>query len=230
MIKVLNNWLEIGEANKFLNKKRLPKHPTPEKNRDLYQLYNIIEFMPRNIRIIDLGCGELHVLKFLYALGFKNLYGVDLLIGWKERLVQLIKMLKEHSLSPPFHLFKGNITKTKFPAQFFDLGICISTIEHGVNLEEFLNESYRILKIGGLLFITTDYWEEDINIVNNNKPFGLSWKVFSKKDIKQFIELSYDIGFSLYKNSSIPNCSEQCVIWNNQEYTFICIVLKKEKK
>lgn len=228
MIKVLKDWLEIGEANKFLSRKGLPKHFDVQKNWDLYQLFGLVEAMPREIRVVDLGCGELMALKFLYAVGFKNLYGIELQIPWRNRLSQLSRMRKERSLKVPFHLYKGDLIKTKFPNQAFDLAICISVIEHGVDLEKFFSESHRILKPEGLLFITTDYWEEEIQVNDDNRPLGLHWKVFSKKDIEHMIELSYKFGFSLYQDSSIPQCSDKCILWNNQEYTFLNLVLKKE--
>jgi len=59
MIKVLQSWIEIGEAVKFIAKKNLPTHDTPQKNWDLYHLYKNIELLPKNIKIIDIGCGEL---------------------------------------------------------------------------------------------------------------------------------------------------------------------------
>jgi SAM-dependent methyltransferase len=227
MIKVLQSWLEIGEAHKFLNRKSLPKHSSAEKNWDLYQLYILINSMSREQKIIDLGCGELAALKLLYAMGFKELYGVDFSISWRSRLSQAIRMYEKRSLKVPFHLYKRDLTETKFPVHTFDLAVCISVIEHGVNLEKFFVETSRILKSNGLLFITTDYWEEEIKISDHNRPFGLSWKVFCKKEIQEVVKISNSFGFSLLKEMPIPGCSDKCIVWNNQEYTFLSIVLKK---
>lgn len=224
MIKVLKNWQEIGEAIKFLSRKCLPKYPAIEKNWDLYQLYTIIESMNRENKIVDLGCGErLWALRFLYALGYKNLYGIDLILSMRHRM----RIWRKHSLKAPFHLYRGDITRTKLPSETFDLAVCISVIEHGVTLEKFLSEAHRILKREGVLFITTDYWEDEIHIDDTNRPLGLPWKIYSKKDIENFVKLSHDFGFSLYKDVPIPNCADRCVIWNNQEYTFLSIILKK---
>jgi SAM-dependent methyltransferase len=228
MIKVLQDWIEIGGANKFLSRKGLPRHSSAEKNWDLYQLYTVVESMPRGLNIIDLGCGELMALKFLYAMGFTKLYGIDLSVSWRSRLSQVIRMWRNHSLKFPFHLYEGNLTETNFFDRMFDLAICISVLEHGVDLEDFFAESRRILKADGLLFITTDYWEEEIK-VDDNKPFGLPWKVFSKKDIEGFTKLSCEFGFSLYKDFSIPACSDRCIVWNNHEYTSLCMVLRKHE-
>ena len=227
MVKVLQNWIEIGEANKFLSKKGLPRYSTAEKNWDLRQLYSIIESIPRHSTIIDLGCSGLIPLKLLHAMGFENLYGIDLSLSWKNRLSQVIRMWRNRSLRAPFYLYKGDLTKTEFPAQTFDLAICISVIEHGVDLKDFLAESHRILKPSGSLFITTDYWEKGVQANNDNNPFGLPWKIFSKEKIEQFIRLSYDFGFSPYGDLSIPACSDKCVTWNNQEYSFLCMAFKK---
>ena len=229
MIKVLQDWLEIGEASKFLIRKGLPGYPGGEKNWDLYNLYRIVELMPRTIKIVDLGCRGLMALKFLYAMGFRNLYGIDLTITQRERLNQAIRMLRERSLRVPFHLCRGNLTKTKFPNHTFDLAVCTSTIEHGVKLEEFLSESKRILKPEGILFVSTDYWVEEIKAREETGLFGLPHKVFSERDIKHFIELAQPFGFSLYKNSVIPTCSDRCILLNKQEFTFLCMVFKKVK-
>lgn len=228
MINVLQNWSEIGEATKFLIGKGLPTYPGAEKNYDLYRLYKTVESMPAEAKIVDLGCGGLMALKFLYAMGFKNLYGIDLTITIGDRARQLTRMLRERTLRIPFHLRRGNLTRTNFPNNIFDLAVCISTIEHGVSLEEFLAESKRIIKPGGTLFVTTDYWSEKIPVKENEKPFGLPYKVFSEEDIKNFIKLAERFDFSLYNNVPIPEVSNKCIAWREKEYTFICIVFRKK--
>lgn len=228
MIRVLQNWVEIGESDKFLSRNALPKHGhSIEKNWDLYQLCTIAKSMPREIKSIDLGCGELFSLKLLHKLGFRNLYGIDLSVPLKNRLNQINLMRKSYSLKPPFHLYRGDLTKTNFPKEMFDLAVSISVIEHGVDIDKFFLESCRLLKPGGILFITTDYWQEKINIEDGNFPFGLVWKIFSKKDIEDIIARASKFNFSLYDNRDIPACSDKCVIWNNQEYTFLELVFKR---
>ena len=229
MIKVVKNWQEIGEANKFFNNKELPKYHYPEKNWDMYLLYYLVESMPLDGKIIDLGCGELYALKLLYAMGFKNLYGIDLAIPLKNRLSQVYRMWKKHSFKASFHLYKGDLTKSSFSDQMFNLAICISVIEHGVNIEEFFLESSRLLKPGGILFITTDYWEEEIKISRYNKFFRLPWKIFSRIDIEGIIRIAGKYNLSLYKNSPIPDCSDKCIVWNKQEYTVLALIFKKSK-
>jgi hypothetical protein len=84
----------------------------------------------------------------------------------------------------------------------------------------------RILKVGGLLFITTDYWEEDIEIDDSIKPFSLNWKIFSKKEIEELIVLAKAHNFVLEGNTNIPTCLDKPIHWY-YDYTFIALVFKK---
>lgn len=227
MIKVLRGWQEIGEATKFIKRRGLPEYLGCEKNWDLVQLFNIVHDMPRGIKIVDLGCGNLEVLKFLSAAGFANLFGMDLHISLRCRISQAARMARARGFSPPFRLKEGNIVKTGFPDGSFDLAVCVSVIEHGVDIDMFLREASRILARQGILFITTDYWDEHIDVGNDIRPFGLPWKVFSKQEIETLLERSAYYGFTQYQHSVIPPCSDKCIVWRGKEYTFLSIVLVK---
>lgn len=228
MIKVLQDWSEIGDANNLLSKEGLPKHLSSEKNWDLSQLYNIIKSLPRDANIIDLGCGQLWTLKLLHAMEFNKLSGIDLTISWKERLRQAIRMWRGQSFKLPFNLYKGDITNLQFPDEAFDLAVCVSVIEHGVDHEKFISELNRVLTPGGLLFITTDYWEDEIESYNKHNPYDLPWKIYSKKDIEDFVRLLKHHGFVPYLDEEIPGCSDRCIVWNEQEFTFLNLVFKKQ--
>ncbi len=230
MIKVLQDWLDIGEAKMNLEKKHLPAHIVCEKNWDIFEVFKIANPLPRAAKIVDLGYMGLGVLKLLYARDFKNIYGVDLSFCLKDRLSQIIKMYRGRTLKVPFHLFRGDLTQTRFPDSFFDMATSISVIEHGVDQQKFLREVFRILKRGGMLFLTVDYWEEEVNTDNNIRAYGLPWKIFSKKEIKQFLNLSHNCGFSLVENMPIPGCNDKCVVWNNYEYTTLSILFQKNLK
>ena len=91
-------------------------------------------------------------------------YGIDLKIGPLSRAKQWARMVRSRSLKLPYRLRQGDLTRTPFSTGMFDVGICISVIEHGVPLELFLKESYRILRPGAPLLVTTDYWEPRIEL------------------------------------------------------------------
>ena len=227
MIKVLQNWDEIGEALLTLQKKGLPLYQTPQKNWDHNIVYELLSQKDRSINILDLGCGEGYTLKFLNALGFQNLHGIDLQINLKLRLKQIYRMLRSKNCKKPFSLINGNFLKTPFKDKYFDYIYSISVIEHGVDIKLFLNEVHRILKPNGLFFLTTDYWREKIQTDKSLRLFGLPWTIFSQDEIELMIDTARNIGFDLFENSKIPPCSKKTVYWNSYEYTFIALLLKK---
>jgi predicted O-linked N-acetylglucosamine transferase (SPINDLY family)/SAM-dependent methyltransferase len=215
MMKVLKNWQDIGEATLSLQRQGLPTHTDTRKNWDLSLLYETIASQNRNSCIVDLGCSPGCTLFFLLALGFTNLYGIDFDIDFTGK-------------NFPARLYKGDLTDTSFENDSFDLAISISVIEHGVELKAFFNEVARIVKNDGLLFLTTDYWEEKQDVGENN-PLGLPWRIFSQQEIQELISTAQDYGFFLEGDLNIPSCSERTVIWQGIEYTFIALIfIKKE--
>src|SRR2546428_2147758 len=162
MVKVLRDWMDIGEANRAMSRARLPGHVTSEKTWDLYRLYDLVRTTPRESHVIDLGCAGLYALKMLRAMGFSRLVGIDLSISWRDRASQVWSMWKKRTLTPPFRLRRADITLTRCRDAEFDIAVSISTIEHGVDLALFLKEAARILRAGGVLFVTTDYWSEGL--------------------------------------------------------------------
>jgi len=56
-----------------------------------------------------------------------------------------------------------DLTKTSFPERSFAAIASLSVVEHGVDLDAYLAEAARILRPGGLLFTSTDYWCEPID-------------------------------------------------------------------
>ena len=215
MIKVLKNWQEIGEATLGLQRKGLPTHTDTRKNWDQFLVYETIASQDRNSCIIDLGCSPYCTLNFLAAMGFKNLYGIDLNIEDSE------------IENAPYRLYRGDITNTPFPSDFFDFAVSISVVEHGVDLRTFFKEVSRILKDKSRLFITTDYWKEKKSIAASIKPLGLPWKVFDKNDIEELIITAQDYGLAIEEDINIPPCSDKPIFWQGVEYTFIGLIFRK---
>jgi SAM-dependent methyltransferase len=227
MVKVLQNWQEIGNSILTLQSKGLPTHATAQKNWDHSLLCKMLASSARQCMIVDLGCGDGHTLALLHALGFNNIHGVDLQIDWRPRARQVLTMWREKTLKPPYRLRRGNITKTPFQPETFDIAISISTIEHGVDVESFLTEALRILKPGGLLFITTDYWEDKILTESSSHVYGLPWQIFCRDQIENMIRSAQEVGLDLSDQTGIPHCSDRPILWQNSNYTFIAMLFRK---
>ena len=227
MIKVLQNWQEIGDSILNLQREGLPTHGTVQKNWDHFLLYSTLISTDRQSMIVDLGFGEGWTLTFLHALGFNNIHGVDFRIDRRLRVKQLLTMWRQKTLRPPYHLQRANITKTPFQPETYDIAISISTIEHGVDIDRFLAEASRILKPNGLLFITTDYWDDKIRTDRSARAFGLSWQVFSRDQIETMVRVASNLGLVLFHKTASPQCSGRPVLWHNSSYTFIAMLFTK---
>ena len=227
MIKVLQDWQQIGQATKYLGSKDLPRHISSEKNWDLSCLYDVCHSLDRRARAIDMGCGGLCTLAMLAAMGFENLVGTDLHISCSDRCRQLLRMWRGRTVKRPFRLYQRDLTSTRLPTATFDLAACISVIEHGVDSEKLLAESSRILKPGGLLLVTADYWADPIDVTDVPEQYGQPWRILSKDDVEDFLRDAGRWGFEPYDSPSIPDCADRCLLWQKKEYTAIAIVLRK---
>jgi SAM-dependent methyltransferase len=214
VIQVLQTLQEVETAMQDLHSRGLPTHLTRQKNWDQWLLAECLSHLDRQCPIIDLGCGDCCTLEFLAALGFQQLHGIDLTI-------------QQPSSDRPYQLYQGDLTATPFPDQMFDFAVSISVVEHGVDLNRFFQETYRILKPNGSLFITTDYWQQKIQVDASIKPFGLFWSIFSSAEVQAMLNFAQQHGFVLESNLEIPPCVERTVHWYEQQYTFIAIELKK---
>jgi SAM-dependent methyltransferase len=226
VIRVLQSWQEIGDSILGLQQAGLPTHPTAQKNWDHFLLRELLATTSRKALVVDLGCGEGHALSLLHALGFKKLQGLDLQIDWRARARQLSTIRRGKTLRLPFRLLKRDITRTSFPSESYDVAVSISTIEHGVDIESFLGEARRILRPGGLLFITTDYWENKIP-TNGTHVYGLPWQIFCRDQVEALITSAGELGLKLVQEATIPLCLDQPVSWQNSNYTFVALAFRK---
>lgn len=212
MIQVLQNEQSVEATTEQLKSWGLPTHITVQKNWDQWLLHQMVDDRPKDVKLLDLGCGDCCTLDFLNALKFSDLQGIDLRIN--------------SAAARPYQLHEGDMTQTAFPDAAFHVAVSISVIEHGVNLTKFFQEAYRLLKPAGQLFVTTDYWREKIPVENTIRPFDLPWQIFSKDEIQTVIALAAKQGFQL-GNSEIPECNETPVSWYGKDYTFIALTFKK---
>jgi ubiquinone/menaquinone biosynthesis C-methylase UbiE len=110
---------------------------------------NLLEVLPkdRNIRVLDSGGGTGKYSIFLSKLG----YEIDL-IDISEKSINIAKeKAKKENLEISTYI--GNSEKTLFENEFYDFVMMNGgVISYTPNPQDLLNEAFRILKPGGLLF------------------------------------------------------------------------------
>jgi ubiquinone/menaquinone biosynthesis C-methylase UbiE len=98
----------------------------------------------RDARVLDMCCGHGEALDSMYALGFRDLTGVDL---------NLQESLRNDAR---FRLVGANALSTGLPGGCFDWVLCIHALHHFASsdgVDAFLREADRLLKTGGRLGI-----------------------------------------------------------------------------
>lgn len=228
MIGILRNEAEIEKASLWLDDNALPRHSTRAKNWDLYHLSIAVRHLERSARIADLGCEGMCALNLLAAMGFRDIYGVDLSVDWRSRMGQLKSMIRYSAPEIPFHMYKRDILNSGFPDGYFDFASCISVIEHGIDAGAFFAEMRRILAPGAGLFVTADYWPERIEVSPDPRPYGLSWNVLDKKGVERNVDIASRAGFRLFGACDIPEAEERCASWYGVKFTFISMYFVRE--
>lgn len=223
MIRVLQSWEEVGGAYRHLVRLELPTHHIAPKNWDLALVAHRAERLPSDALIVDLGCAGEFALELLAALGFTRLVGVDLQVSTRTRLRLLLRSLRTRTR--PYVLHKADLTATSLPDLSVDLLLCLSVIEHGVNFDGLMREAARVLRPGGVLLITTDYWPEPPS--TTARPFGLDWRVLGPEDLVALVAAARRAGLSTDAVGEIPSANDAVVHWLGLDYTFAAVTFEQ---
>lgn len=99
--------------------------------------------LDKQSKILDIGCGNGHMLKKIYEWGYKNLYGCDGYISNPK--------LNEIASIEQMDLTK----KLSYQDKSFDMVLLTEVIEHMENPNAVMKEIHRILKDNGKVIIST---------------------------------------------------------------------------
>jgi SAM-dependent methyltransferase len=213
---VLKSNDEITDYTDRVKKLGLPISSDNSKNWDTLIAYSeITKKTSKESVVLDAGA-EIYsrMLPWLFLSGYKKLFGINIVFS---------KDFKRGAI----HYSYGDITNSKFPPNHFDAVTCLSVIEHGVDTEKFLRETNRILKPGGKLILSTDYYETPID-TTGKYAYGHQVKVFDKKDMENMIDLARRN--NLFITSEIDlSCNDKPVHWERFDlrFTFICLSFEK---
>jgi len=131
------------------------------------------------VSILDVGCADGKMLELLLEeVEVCNYKGVD----FDQKLINLANEdIKKH-------LEVGNALNLRFKDNSFDVLISTAVIEHLENPEKFLKESYRVLKEGGIIILTTPnpFFEKLGSLVGHLKD-DTHFKTFNLKQLRRLL-------------------------------------------
>jgi len=130
---------------------------------DYFMKFNI----PKNAKILDVGCNYGSLIYNLCLNGYINVYGIDNNRESIKKGKLLYPDLKKR-------LFYYNGKRLPFESEKFDVVLMFDVIEHIPNVQDFLRKQvYRVLNLNGVLLFQTP-----------NKPINICWCYISNRSFK----------------------------------------------
>lgn len=216
----LQSKAENAAVSALLSLLDLPPHHDAQKNWDSFKaLLAILALTGPDARVLDVGASLSCILRWLKRLGYDDLHACDVKDSGKKYYEDLKVSFTVQDL-----------THTRYPDQHFDAITSISVIEHNVDLNQYLVEMKRLLRPGGLLISSTDYWSAPVDCTGIF-PYGEQWgqmKVFQPDELEGFVRLAESHGFAATGPLDLST-REKAVRWErvDRDYTFAFIALRK---
>ena len=217
---VLSSTEEIEIAGDVLDGLGLARHHDETKNWDLAKFVTCLNSFDKKVdRILDAGCGvAAHVAVASSKLGFENVYACDIK---RNDFLKRTKVL-EFSLQ--------DVCKTNYEDSYFSFISSLSVIEHLFSPKDHIAEMARVLRPGGELLITTDYWPIKL-YTGDIFPYGGDQPpmcVFSSDEVQELVEFAGRQGLSLVGELNLAAQNKVCT-WERvgKQYTFLFLRFRK---
>ncbi|MFH1814195.1 MAG: class I SAM-dependent methyltransferase [Pseudomonadota bacterium] len=172
--------------------------------------------LAKSAQVLDLGayCSEVPVA--LARMGFTGVHGVDLNPAVAD-------MPEAHRVNYRV----GDFMQTPFASSSFSAITSISVIEHGYDPDRLFAEASRLLEPGGYFIASFDYWPEKID-TGNTCFFGLSWRIFSRADVEEMLEVAKKFGLEAAGDMH-SHTKDRAIHCMGFDYTFGWLVLRKSR-
>ena len=194
----------------------LPAHNDRPKNWDLLvALGTILDHTKPADPVLEMGAPRYsRLLPWLALYEYRALDGIDLVFDAELR-------------DGPIRYRRMDLTATTFPDGAFAAIACLSVVEHGVDIERYLAEASRLLRPGGVLVTSTDFWCEPVD-TSGLEAYGGTVRIFDPGDLAGWLEIAARHGLAPVRPLEL-GCRERVVTWERLglRYTFANVVLRK---
>lgn len=213
----LQNTSEWEQSKREVEALGLKPHADGPKNWDALIALDLIlsTFPSRDAAILDAGAAEYSSnLPWLYWYGYRDLHGLNLVF---ERDFNF----------GPIQYQPGDITRSPYPDNRFDVITCMSVLEHGVDVPAFLRECQRTLRPGGLLVLSVDYHEQKTP-TEGLVAYGGPVHVFTRPELEAMVAEARSLGFEPTSDVQLA-VKERPVHWKrmNISFTFALLAFRK---
>ncbi len=179
----------------------------PQNNRMRFDLQIIASWIEPGTRVIDLGCGEGELLKYL--INHKNVTGSGI-----EHNESRVTLCIEKGLS----VLQGDINEEvlDYPDNAFDYVILSQTLQQVYEPDTMIRSMLRIAKKGIVSFPNFSHWRCRLQLLSSGyapvtRQLPYEWyntpniRVITIKDFRKFI---HEVGFNILKEVAINTQSE----------------------
>ncbi len=214
--RALRTDLDVEAATAEIRRAGLVPHGDRPKNWDaMVALGAILERVPRSGRVLEMGATQYSpLLTWLYQYGYRRLVGIDLVYR---------DLLRRASIE----YRPMDLTATTFADGSFHAVACLSVIEHGVDVERFLAESARLLAVGGVLIVSTDYWPDPV-VTDDREAYGHPVRIFDQASLLGLVDRARAHGLAPVGDVDLA-AEDRVVRWARMDldYTFAVLVLQR---
>lgn len=148
---------------------------------DLKHLDEFLSLLPKNARILDVGCGPGDYSKYMKEKGF-SVEGIDLSIG----MLQIAK-----KMFPEVKFKKMDMRKLEYPNQTFD-GLCVAYSLFHVQPSQTTNVLkgfYKVLKSNGIMLLMVHEGKgEEMVPEPLNPELKMFFKYYQKDEIETLLQ------------------------------------------
>lgn len=199
----------------------IPSHKDSRKHWDtLKALFHILLETDPVDAVLDAGASDSSAILYALAMfGYQNLHACN--------VTEQVRLARHH----PIRFTRQDMSQTDYSDGQFRAVTSLSVIEHLDDLDAFWKEMFRILRRGGCLLLSTDYWSDLVDCAGIH-PYGPDMpemKVFTPEGIEDLMASAEQHGFSLIGNWD-PSTDERPIHWErvDREYTFAFLALRRD--